>query len=102
MDQRLPGRRPHPTSPSQPPSGASPHSGTPVAGTPVAGIAEAAGGGGAVGTPLRRQLLPAIAGVTAVAVVLFAIPLAVAVQRLYRNDAFTALERDATRVAAAV
>jgi signal transduction histidine kinase len=110
MDQRLPGRRPYPASPSQPPSGASPHSGTPVAGTPVAGIAEAVeaveaagagGAGGAVGTPLRRQLLTAIAGVTAVAVVLFAIPLAVAVQRLYRNDAVTALERDATRVAAA-
>src|SRR3954452_18984540 len=53
------------------------------------------------GTPLRRQLLTAIAGVTAVAVVLFSIPLAVVVQRLYRNEAVTALERDATRVAAA-
>lgn len=53
------------------------------------------------GTPLRRQLLTAIAGVTTVAVVLFAIPLAIAVQRLYRNEAITSLERDATRVAAA-
>jgi signal transduction histidine kinase len=53
------------------------------------------------GTPLRRQLLTSIAGITTVAIVLFAIPLALVVQRLYRNDAITALERDATRIAAA-
>jgi signal transduction histidine kinase len=53
------------------------------------------------GTPLRRQLLTAIAGVTTVAVVMFAIPLGIVVQRLYRNEAITQLERDATRVAAA-
>ncbi|MGI8330645.1 HAMP domain-containing sensor histidine kinase [Actinomadura scrupuli] len=53
-------------------------------------------------TPLRRQVLTAIVGIAALAVVLFAIPLAVAVQRLYREEAITALERDATRVAAVV
>lgn len=53
------------------------------------------------GVPLRRRMLTAIVGVTAVAVVLFAIPLAVAVQRLYRDEATTKLERDATRIAAA-
>lgn len=52
--------------------------------------------------PLRRQVLTAIVGVAALAVVLFAIPLAVAVQRLYRDEATTRLERDATRIAAAV
>jgi signal transduction histidine kinase len=53
-------------------------------------------------TPLRRQVLTAIVGVAALAVVLFAIPLAVAVQRLYREEAITTLERDATRIAAVV
>ncbi|MBC6467471.1 HAMP domain-containing histidine kinase [Actinomadura alba] len=42
----------------------------------------------------------AIVGITTLAVVLFAIPLGVAVQRLYRGEAVTSLERDATRVAA--
>src|SRR5438034_1379285 len=50
--------------------------------------------------PLRRQLLLAIAGITTLAIVLFVIPLAVAVQRLYHNEAVTQLERDATQVAA--
>jgi signal transduction histidine kinase len=50
---------------------------------------------------LRRQLRTTIAGITALAVVLFAIPLGLVVQRLYRGEAVTALERDATRVAAA-
>lgn len=49
---------------------------------------------------MRRQLLTAIVGITTVAVVLFAIPLGLVVQRLYRNEAVTTLERDATRVAA--
>lgn len=53
-------------------------------------------------TPLRRQVLVAIVGVAALAVVLFAIPLAVAVQRLYREEKITQLERDATRIAAIV
>lgn len=51
--------------------------------------------------PLRNRVLTAIVGVTAVAVVLFAIPLAIAVQRLYHDEAVTKLERDATRIAAA-
>lgn len=53
-------------------------------------------------TPLRRQVLIVIVGVAALAVVLFAIPLAVAVQRLYREETITQLERDATRIAATV
>lgn len=54
------------------------------------------------GRPLRRRVLVAIVGVTALAVVLLAVPLAVALQRLYRDEAIVALERDATRVSAAV
>ncbi|MGI5200460.1 ATP-binding protein [Spirillospora sp. CA-108201] len=57
---------------------------------------------GAQGRPLRRQVLIAIVGVTALAIVLFALPLAAAVQRLYRDETVTGLERDATRIAAAV
>ncbi|WP_019629963.1 sensor histidine kinase [Actinomadura atramentaria] len=52
------------------------------------------------GTPLRRRLLVTITGITAVAVVLLAVPLAVAVQLLYRAQAVATLERDAARVAA--
>jgi signal transduction histidine kinase len=55
-----------------------------------------------VGRPLRRRVLVAIVGVAAAAVVLFAIPLAVALQRLYRDDAVVSLERDATRISAIV
>jgi len=40
--------------------------------------------------------------VTALAVILFALPLAVAVQRLYRTETVTALQRDAARAAAVV
>ena len=47
-------------------------------------------------------MLIAIVGVAASAVVLFAIPLAVALQRLYRDEAIVSLERDATRISAAV
>ena len=54
------------------------------------------------GRPLRRRVLVAIVGVAALAVVLFAIPLAIALQRLYRDEAVVTLERDATRVSAAV
>lgn len=54
------------------------------------------------GRPLRRRVLVAIVGVAALAVVLFAIPLAIALQRLYREEAVVALERDATRVSATV
>ena len=54
------------------------------------------------GRPLRGRVLVAIVGVAALAVVLFAIPLAVALQRLYREEATVSLERDATRISAAV
>jgi signal transduction histidine kinase len=54
------------------------------------------------GRPLRRRVLVAIVGVAAAAVVLFAIPLAIALQRLYRDEAIVSLERDATRISAAV
>ena len=37
------------------------------------------------GVPLRRRVLTSILAVTALAVILFALPLGVAVQRLYRN-----------------
>jgi signal transduction histidine kinase len=47
-------------------------------------------------------VLVAIVGVAASAVVLFAIPLAVALQRLYRDEAIASLERDATRLSAVV
>ncbi len=53
-------------------------------------------------TPLRRQVLMVIVGVAALAVMLFALPLAVAAQRLYREETITGLERDATRIAAFV
>ncbi|GAA2404240.1 HAMP domain-containing sensor histidine kinase [Actinomadura vinacea] len=51
-------------------------------------------------SPLRRQLLVTIAGIAAVTIVLFALPLGLVVQRLYHNEAITDLERDATLVAA--
>src|SRR3978361_972392 len=54
------------------------------------------------GAPLRRRVLVAILAVTALAVILFALPLGVAVQRLYRTEAVTVLERDAARAAAVV
>jgi len=54
------------------------------------------------GVPLRRRLLVSILAVTAVAVILFALPLGVAVQRLYRTETVTALQRDAARAAAVV
>ena len=54
------------------------------------------------GTPLRRRVLVSIMIVTALAVTVFALPLAVAVQRLYRTEAVTALQRDAARAAAVV
>jgi signal transduction histidine kinase len=53
-------------------------------------------------TPLRRRVLAAIVSATVLGVSLFAIPLAIAVQRLYRGEQIAQLQRDATRVAAAV
>jgi signal transduction histidine kinase len=52
------------------------------------------------GTPLRSRVLVSIMTVTALALVLFALPLGVVVQRLYRTEAVTALQRDAARAAA--
>jgi len=54
------------------------------------------------GIPLRRRVLISILAVTAVAMILFALPLGVAVQRLYRTEMVTALQRDAARAAAVV
>src|SRR5690348_5508685 len=54
------------------------------------------------GVPLRRRVLISILAVTAVAMILFALPLGVAVQRLYRTEMVTALQRDAARAAAVV
>ena len=56
----------------------------------------------AEGRPLRRRVLVAIVGVAASAVVLFALPLAVVLQRLYRDETIVSLERDATRISAEV
>ncbi|MDQ1539353.1 MAG: hypothetical protein QOH29_79 [Actinomycetota bacterium] len=53
-------------------------------------------------TPLRRRVLVAIVSATALGVVLFAIPLAFAVQRLYHGEHIAQLQRDANRVAASV
>lgn len=54
------------------------------------------------GAPLRRRVLVSILAVTTLAVVLFALPLGIAVQRLYRTEAVTALQQEAARVAAVV
>jgi signal transduction histidine kinase len=54
------------------------------------------------GVPLRRRVLVSTLAVTVLAVILFALPLSVAVQRLYRTEAVTALQRDAARAAAVV
>lgn len=52
--------------------------------------------------PLRRRITAGILGVTSVAVLLFALPLAVAVGRLDRGREFTELQRDATRIVALI
>jgi signal transduction histidine kinase len=51
---------------------------------------------------VRRRILGAIVAVTAVAVALFALPLALAVQHLYHSEAVVRLEREATRATASV
>ncbi|MFC4591318.1 sensor histidine kinase [Sphaerisporangium corydalis] len=53
-------------------------------------------------TPLRRRVLVAIVGIAAPAVALFAIPLALSVERLYHDETAGALGRDATWIAAAI
>lgn len=52
--------------------------------------------------PLRRRVLVVIVSVTVLAVALFLVPLAVAVNILYHDQAVAALQRDAAWVAAAV
>jgi signal transduction histidine kinase len=54
------------------------------------------------GPPLRQRVLISIMAVTAFAVILFMLPLGIAVQRLYRSETVTALQRDAARAAAVV
>ncbi len=54
------------------------------------------------GTPLRHRVLVSILTVTTLAVVLFALPLAVAVQRLYRSEAIATLQEKAARAAVMV
>src|SRR5689334_3972433 len=54
------------------------------------------------GVPLRRRVLVSILAVTVLAVTLFALPLGLAVQRLYRSEAVAVLQRDAARAAAVV
>jgi signal transduction histidine kinase len=54
------------------------------------------------GPPLRRRVMMSIMTVTVFAVVLFILPLGIAVQRLYRSETVTALQRDAARAAAVV
>ncbi|MFF3671649.1 sensor histidine kinase [Microtetraspora malaysiensis] len=56
----------------------------------------------AQGVPLRRRVLVVIVSVTALAVALFLVPLAVAVNLLYHDQTVAALQRDAAWVAAAV
>jgi signal transduction histidine kinase len=54
------------------------------------------------GRSLRRRVQAAIVVVTGAAVLMFAIPLGVAVQHTYRAEAVTALQRDATRITTVV
>jgi hypothetical protein len=51
---------------------------------------------------MRNRILGAILAATAVAVALFALPLALAVQHLYHSEAVVRLEREATRATASV
>lgn len=53
-------------------------------------------------TPLRRRVLVAIVGIAAPAVALFAVPLALSVERLYHDETAAALGRDAAWIAAAI
>lgn len=54
------------------------------------------------GPPLRQRVLVSIMAVTVFAVAAFTLPLGIAVQRLYRSETVTALQRDAARAAAVV
>ncbi|MCT9929712.1 HAMP domain-containing histidine kinase [Planotetraspora sp. A-T 1434] len=59
-------------------------------------------GGEPYGRPLRHRVLVAMVGVATLAVALFAIPLAVSMQRRYHDETAAALGRDATWIAAVV
>ncbi|MFI6599302.1 ATP-binding protein [Nonomuraea sp. NPDC050536] len=54
------------------------------------------------GTPLRRRMVTAILCGTVLAVALFGVPLAYAVNLLFRNEAVTGLQRDAGWIAATI
>lgn len=54
------------------------------------------------GRSLRARVQASIVGVTTLAVLLFAVPLAIAVHNMYDSSEVTALQRDATDVAAVV
>ncbi len=54
------------------------------------------------GRPLRRRIAAGILAVTSLTVLLFALPLAVAIHRLYQGEQLARLQRDATRVVALV
>lgn len=51
---------------------------------------------------LRHRVMLSIVAVTTLAVMMFALPLGIVVQRLYRAEAVSALQGDATRVAASL
>lgn len=51
---------------------------------------------------MRRRILAAIVALTSLAVVLFGLPLALALEHLYRGEAVLRLEREATRATTAV
>lgn len=54
------------------------------------------------GTPLRRRVLVAMVGVASLAVALFAVPLALSLGTLYRDETAVSLGRDAAWIAANV
>jgi len=53
-------------------------------------------------SPLRRRIARSALGITGLALLLFALPLAVAVQQLYRGQQLARLQQDATRMVALV
>src|SRR5437868_10008705 len=58
-------------------------------------VAAARRGAGEAGVPLRRRVLLAIVAITTLAVALFAVPLAVAMSRRYREETVSSALRDA-------
>ncbi len=57
---------------------------------------------GRVGRSLRGRVQVAIVVVTGIAVLLFAVPLGIALQHVYRTEMVTSLQRDATRITTVV